>query len=208
MTTTLRNAFIGLSAATAALAASPAMAMDLGCQNADTVRAALRTEGQFVLVTGEATNDTRSRNIFTSNENGSLGYRVEQGSGNTTGQLCVLGKYTDVRVNTNLDSSAPPTWARFGEGTQNDRYFESALRSSGTRILMGARVLIPQTDGSNARGAFMTVSRGNVYNGGAVLVTQNDGSIAPVTTLANLAPQEPNYQNFQARMADPMAPRQ
>ena len=64
---------------------------------------------------------------------------------------------------------------------------------------MGARVLIPQADGSNARGAFMTVSRGNVYNGGVVLITQSDGAISPVTTLANIAPQQPNFANFQGR---------
>lgn len=190
--------------------ATPAMAdIPLGCQDANAVRAALNDPTQpggpqYVLVTGEATNDQRSRNIFTSNENGTLGYNVEQGSGNTTGQLCVVGKYTDVRVNTNLDSTTPPTWARYGSNTTNDRYFESASRTSGVRILMGARVLIPQADGTDARGAFMTVSRGNSY--GSVAITQDDGSITPVTALVNLAPQDPNFRNFQARMHDEPRP--
>jgi hypothetical protein len=175
----------------------------LGCQDADTVRAALNDPtqpggAQYVLVTGEATNDQRSRNIFTSNENGTLGYRVEQGSGNTTGKLCVLGKFTDIKVNTNLDSTTPPpAWARYGANTQNDRYFDAAIQGSDARILFGARVLIPQSDGTNIRGAFMTIARGNGF--GAVIATRSDGTISPVTTLANITPQDPNYQNFQGR---------
>lgn len=190
--------------------ATPAMAdIPLGCQDANAVRAALNDPTQpggpqYVLVTGEATNDQRSRNIFTSNENGTLGYNVEQGSGNTTGQLCVIRKYTDVRVNVNLNSTTPPTWARFGEGTQNDRYFDAAIRGSDARILLGARALIPQADGTDLRGAFMIVSRGN--NFGSVIFTRSDGTIIPDVSLANLADQSPNYQNFQARMRDEPRP--
>ncbi len=196
----LSNAMkLGFGAAAGAMlaCATPAMALDRGCQDADTVRAALRDEGQYVLVTGEAANDVRSRAIFTSNENGELGYNIEQGSGSLSGQLCVIAKYTDVRVNTNLDSTTPPTWARFGSGTANDRFFESAVRNNDARVLLGARILVPQAGGSEVQGAFMTVSKGNGF--GAVMLTQNDGAISPITALANLSPQQPNYANFQGR---------
>lgn len=194
----LKKSMIGFGIASIFCATSPAMALETGCQNADTVRAALRDEGQYVLVTGEAANDVRSRAIFTSNESGALGYNIEQGSGGLSGQLCVIVKYTDVRVNTNLNSTTPPAWARFGSGTANDRFFESAVRNSDARALLGARILIPQADGSEVRGAFMTVSKGNGF--GAVMLTQSDGSISPITALANLSPQQPNYANFQGRM--------
>lgn len=190
--------------------ATPAMAdIPLGCQDANAVRAALNDPTQpggpqYVLVTGEATNDQRSRNIFTSNENGTLGYRVEQGSGNRSGQLCVLGKFTDVKVNTNLESTNLPTWARYDGNTQHDRYFDAAIRGSNARILFGARVLIPQSDGTNVRGAFMTIARGEDF--GSVIATRSDGTISPVATLANIAPQDPNFRNFQARMRDEPRP--
>lgn len=163
--------------------ATPAMALETGCQDANTVRAALQEEGQFVLVNGVRPVPGNPRNIFTSNADGSLGYNVEEGAPNT---LCVGARYTDIRVNQNANL-AIPTWAFRGQGTAHDRWLTETSARTGETVLLGATVLRRDESGQDVRGAFMMVTRGRItgdnstglQNGGAVTITLNDGEIRP-----------------------------
>lgn len=197
---TIGKAFIAASLGVAALTApTAAMALDRGCQNADVVRQALKDEGQFVLVTGVGTIPEAPKNIFTSNANGTLGYNIEQGTGDAVGELCVRVKYTDIKVNPNTDST-PPSWALFGANTSHDQWLAKVQASANDRVLMGATVL-RNVNGQDIRGGFMMVVRGDSLNTsfsstGAVSLTVNGGSITPILVLGNVEKSQPNYNMF------------
>ena len=192
-------------AAMAGLAANDAMALDRGCQNANAVRAALQTEGQFVLVNGFRPIPEQPKNIFTSNANGTLGYNIEQGTGDAVGQLCVRIKYTDIKVNADPNLSTP-SWAILGANTMHDQWIRGVEQKNSEKILMGATVL-RNVDGQDMRGGFMMVTRGNVApnlgieNGGAVTLTINNGEIHPTLALTNIDKVQPNYDTFANRNA-------
>ena len=204
---TLSNAMKSFGTAAvmgAALAcATPAMALETGCQDATAVRTALRDEGQFVLVNGVRPTPEHPRNIFTSNAEGSLGYNIEEGSNNV---LCVAVRYTDIRVNQNANL-AIPTWAFRGQGTAHDRWLADTSARTGETVLLGATVLRRDESGQEVRGAFMMVTRGNIVGGsttgfanaGAVTVTLNDGEIRPTLLLGNVEKVQPNYDRFAQR---------
>lgn len=187
----------------AALAcATPAMALETGCQDATAVRTALRDEGQFVLVNGVRPTPEHPRNIFTSNAEGSLGYNIEEGTNNV---LCVAVRYTDIRVNQNVDL-AIPTWAFRGQGTAHNRWLADTSARTGETVLLGATVLRRDEGGQEVRGAFMMVTRGRGRGGdstftsaGAVTVTLNDGEIRPTLVLGNVEKVQPNYDRFAQR---------
>jgi len=184
-------------------AATPAMALERGCQNADLVRAALKEEGQFVLVSGERPVPGRPKNIFTSNERGDLGYNIEQGQ---PGELCVGIKYTDIHVNKRSDLSVP-SWASRGTNTPHDQYLLRQAARSNDRVVLGATVL-RQVGSDEVRGAFMMVTRGNApagYSGtsGAITITLDSGEIRPGIGLANVEPVHPNYEQFANRQSTP-----
>ena len=186
-------------------AASSANALSLGCQNADVVRQGLKDENQYVLVTGQAINDQRSKNIFTSNPDGSVGYNVEQGSGNATGQLCIRAKYGSIHVNSNSDFQTP-SWALYGSNTLHDQYLSRLQRTNDDKVILGARVLIPQNDGTDLPGQFMMVTRGkpstantDLTSAGVLTVTKDNGEVTPVIAMVNVEVQQPNYANFQGR---------
>lgn len=193
-------ALSALALGTAFTAANDAMALERGCQNADTVRAALRDEGQFVVVSGQRTAIAEQpRNIFTSNQNGTLGYNIEQGTGDATGQLCVRAKYTDIRLNSNSDL-ATPSWALRGTNTPHNAWIVNTQNQSNNRILMGATVL-RQENGQDVRGAFMMVTRADntgLINQtlGSVTVTLSNGNITPSLGLTNVEKVQPNYDAF------------
>lgn len=204
---TLSNAMksFGVAAAIGAALActTPALALETGCQDADTVRTALRDEGQFVLVNGVRPVPEHPRNIFTSNADGSLGYKVEEGTNNV---LCVTARYTDIRVNQNADLSIP-TWAYRGQDSAHNRWLADTSARTGETVLLGATVLRRNENGQEVRGAFMMVTRGNIIGGsttgfanaGAVTVTLNNGEISPVLLLGNVERVQPNYDRFAAR---------
>ena len=204
---TLSNAMKSFGTAAvmgAALAcATPAMALETGCQDANAVRTALRDEGQFVLVNGVRPVPDNPRNIFTSNADGSLGYNIEEGAPNT---LCVRGRYTDIRVNQNANL-AIPSWAYRGQGTAHDRWLAATSARTGETVLLGATMLRRDDSGQEVRGAFMMVTRGRItgdnstglLNGGAVTVTLNNGEIRPTIVLANIETVQPNYDRFAGR---------
>ena len=178
--------------------ATPAMALETGCQDGDAVRTALRDEGQFVLVNGERPIPERPKNIFTSNADGSLGYNIEAGTNNV---LCVRVKYTDIQVNRNPDLSTP-SWARRGDGTGHDRWLADTASRTNERVLLGATVVRRDENGNEVRGAFMMVTRGSPGEGssynsaGAVTVTMASGEIRPTLVLGNVEKVQPNYDRF------------
>lgn len=202
------KSFFGAAIALGAMtAANDAMALDRGCQNADTVRAALRDEGQFVLVTAIRPIPEQPRNIFTSNATGSVGYNIEQG--NTPDRLCVGIKYTDIRVNTNADLSTP-SWALMGANTAHDQWLRQTQSNVDNRVLMGATVL-RDVNGQDVRGGFMMVTRGNVdqnnvghTSAGAVTLSFSNGQIDPALLIANVERQQPNYDAFASRGNQPV----
>ena len=159
------------------------MALDRGCQDADVVRAALAEEGQFVVVSAERGRSTeRPRNVFTSNQNGTLGYNIEQGTGDVRGKLCVAIKYTDVRLNANPDLSTP-SWALRAEGSPHNEWLRTTGREQDNRVLMGATVL-REDNGVEMRGGFMMVTQARQFQdvtgtGGSVTLTLSSGEIRP-----------------------------
>ena len=200
------KSFFGAAIALGAMtAANDAMALDRGCQNADVVRQALRDEGQFVLVTAVSPIPEQPKNIFTSNANGTLGYNIEQGTGEATGKLCVGIKYTDIKVNTD-PSLSTPSWALFGANTTHDQWINQTNITINNKILMGATVL-RNVNGLDTRGGFMMVAQGRAEQGiginniGAVTLTINNGEIHPTLALANVDKVQPNYDTFANRNA-------
>lgn len=198
-----RAALNVIGAVSAFACAAPALALETGCQDATAVRAALQEEGQFVLVNGIRHVPGNPRNIFTSNADGSLGYKIEGGDGT---QLCVSIRYTDIRVNGNTDGPTP-SWALRGANTAHDQWLASVGASRGEKVLMGARVLRRNESGEEVRGAFMMVTRGNVLDSttgqmrsaGGVTITLNSGEIRPTLALGNVEKVQPNYDRFAQR---------
>lgn len=199
-----------VAAAGAALAcATPAMALDRGCQDANTVRAALQDEGQVVVISAQAgRNAERPRNIFTSNQNGTLGYNIEQGTGNALGKLCVRIKYTDVRLNPNPDLSTP-SWALRADGSPHNEWLRTTGRDSDNRVLMGATVL-REENGVEVRGGFMMVTQARQFQdvsgtGGSVTLTLSTGEIRPTLGIDAVQKVQPNYDAFVQRNAPRLA---
>lgn len=187
-------------AAMAGLAANDAMALDRGCQDANAVRTALQTEGQYVVISGIRPIPEQPKNIFTTNKEGTLGYNVEQGTGDAAGKLCVRAKYTDIFLNSNPNLSTP-TWALMGANTAHNQWINETSRTVENKILMGATVL-RDVNGDDIKGAFMMVAKGNAEQGltinniGAITVTTNSGNITPAIALANVEKVQPNYDAF------------
>ena len=193
-----------LALGTAFTAANDALALDRGCQNADVVRQGLKDEGQFVVVSAVRPIPSQPKNIFTTNADGSVGYKIEQGTGNTTGQLCVGIKYTDIRVNSNADMSTP-SWALLGSKTPHDQWLHNVEQRTNEKVLMGATVL-RDVNGQDVRGGFMMVTRGDVSketttmsNAGVVSLSFSDGRIDPALLIANVEKVQPNYDAFANR---------
>lgn len=179
-------------------AANDAMALDRGCQDANAVRAALQTEGQYVVISAIRPIPEQPKKIFTTNKEGTLGYEVEQGTGNATGKLCVVVKYTDIKLNAD-NNLATPSWALMGANTAHNQWISETTRTVENKILMGATVL-REVNGEDMKGAFMMVTRGNTStsfsSSGSITVTTNSGNINPAILLANVEKVQPNYDAF------------
>jgi hypothetical protein len=180
--------------------AANAQSLPTGCHDANMVRTTLQNEGQFVLVSAVRPIPENPKRIFTSNASGSFGYSIEQGTGEVTGQLCVTARYTDIRVNANIEG-ATPRWALIGQNTAHNQWIENTRRENGERILLGARVLRSE-NGQDVRGGFMMVTRGTapgaatLKNGGAITVSFDNGEIRPTVALGDLETHPTNYSLF------------
>jgi hypothetical protein len=202
----ITQALLGTAFALGAMAhANDAMALDRGCQDANLVRTGMATEGQFVLVNAVRPIPTQPRNIFTSNANGTVGYNIEQGTGDQVGKLCVGIKYTDIKVNSDANL-ATPSWALFGANTTHDQWLRQTQARVDNRVLMGATVL-RDVNGQDVRGGFMMVTRGNapqgattIYNAGVTTLTVDSGNLSPNSLLlANVEKVQPNYDVYASR---------
>jgi len=198
ITKALGTAF-ALGAMTAANEAN-AQALSTGCHNADFVRATLQREGQFAIINGVRPIPERPRNMFTTNGSGSLGYNIEQGTGDVTGELCVRARYTDIQLNGNI-TGPTPRWALIGQNTAHNRWLETQRTTTDERVLLGARVLRSE-NGQDVRGGFMMVTRGTadnaqtMNNAGAITISFDNGEIRPTILLGNVEPVQPNYDGF------------
>jgi hypothetical protein len=200
----MKLGFAAMAALGAMAHANDAMALNRGCQDANLVRTGMATEGQFVLVSAISPIPAQPKNIFTSNANGTVGYNIEQGTGDQVGKLCVGIKYTDIKVNGDANL-ATPSWALFGANTTHDQWLLQTQARTNERILMGATVL-RDVNGQDVRGGFMMVTRGDVSastttinNGGAVTLTVNNGEIRPTLVLGNVEKVQPNYDVYASR---------
>ena len=203
-TSKITQALLGTAFALGAMtSANDAMALERGCQDANVVRAGMAAEGQFVLVNAVRPIPSEPRNVFTSNANGTVGYNIEQGTGDAVGKLCVRIKYTDIKVNSD-PNLATPSWALFGANTTHDQWLRQTQERVDNRVLMGATVL-RDVNGQDVRGGFMMVTRGTVErdvtlnNGGAVSLTINNGEIRPTLVLGNVEKVQPNYDLYASR---------
>ena len=171
------------------------------CYDAQLVRNTLDSQNQYALISGYSTTDTRPKNIFTSNSNGSLGYHVVRGEGDVNGKLCIRAKYTDVKINTSLNLSEP-SWARVGNNTEHNRWLNERENTRNAKVLLGATAIVPDAAGHEVRGAFIMVTKTdaientNVMNGGAVTATQPNGSTTVYSVMVNVEKIEPTYANF------------
>lgn len=188
--------------------ASQASAMETGCRNADAVRADLRAESQFVLISARSSTEGFASKIFTSNAQGNLGYQVEEGLGSAAGQLCV-SKYTNIRVNSNSDWSRP-SWAQLPADTEYSRWLNVQEHEFNQKVVLGATAVVPRADGTEVLGSFMIVTVGDLpanlpqasiplHNGGAIRLTDASGAVRSLGNLVNVNTQEPNYANFAGR---------
>jgi hypothetical protein len=175
-------------AATALTAANDAMALDAGqCGTVVDISAALRAEGQMPIVTGFRSIPSRPRNVFTSNENLSLGYNIE-GDGT---QLCVRAKYTDIKLN-NDANFARPSWAYIApDNSPFNTFIEREEQRVNLKIIFGATALVKGQDGIERKGALLTVSkdRGDQYvdsRGAMVAANTNTGVYAVALDLENI----------------------
>lgn len=184
---------------------APAMAMDIGCAPKAQVVQALHDEGQVQIVTGERATVGMPHNIFTTNEDMSVGYVVEAGTGPQSDTACVKVKYTDIHLNKNPDL-ARPTWASFGASSQHDAYLRDQETRLHDHVLMGATGLVRQPDGSERRGAFVMVTMGDApkttpyKSAGAATVTSAKGGISTMMALANVEP----TNNFRVLASKPI----
>ena len=198
-TSKITKALLGTAFALGAMTAANdanAQALSTGCHNADFVRATLQREGQFAVVNAVAPIPERPRNMFTTNGSGSLGYNIEQGTGDVTGKLCVRARYTDIQLNGNINGPTP-RWALIGQNTPHNRWLETQRSTTDERVLLGARVL-RSDNGQDVRGGFMMVTRGSatvstINNTGAITISFDNGEIRPTILLGNIEPVQPNY---------------
>lgn len=153
------------------------------------MNAALRAEGQRTMIIGDrmAIVDDASRtlggridrfvNTVTSNADGSVGYQLEGNlpRAQASTQVCVAAKLTNIRL---FDARRPgvPAGARLGG------FFDQALEemeTRGTRPMLQADTVFPNSDGSYRFGLPMTIL-GNIEG--------KSGSI--VVRLQNTRPQQ------------------
>ncbi len=188
-------------------AASTAQALEVGCQPAQIVRQQMANEGQFKLVEGQAIVGSLPKNIFTSNERGSLGYHIEAGTGADADKLCVNAKYTDIKVNTNSDF-ARPSWVNFGANSEYGKWLTSQEIRDNEKVLFGATSVIRLSNGKEVKGSFIIVTSGNLptdvkdarfKNSGSINLIDSTGKTQPVRTMANVDVAQPNYENFANR---------
>lgn len=176
------------------------------CYDAQLVRNTLDAQSQYALISGYSTTDTRPKNIFTSNSNGSLGYHVVRGEGNVAGQLCISAKLTGIMVNSNANLSEP-TWARIGPAnSQHNQWLSLQQRQSNAKVLLGATSLVQNAQGQEVRGAFLMVTltdapRGSttIFNGAAVTAITGNGNATNFADLVNVEQIQPTFANFANR---------
>lgn len=193
--------------AVAFAAVGEAQALETGCRPAQYVRDQLHLERQFTLVSGERAFALGPKNIFTSNERGSLGYQVEVGAGPDSGALCVRAKYTDVQANDNADF-ARPEWANFGETSEFERWLTVHEALDQEKILFKARSVVRVDSQSEVLGSYILISTGNrpagvkteaVRNVGSVNIVDGAGKTTQALNLANVERNQPNYAAFAKR---------
>lgn len=156
----LTSAFMASLLATA-VAASPANALESKqCGSRAEILTSLKEEGQVEIIGGVRAALGLPRNIFTSNRDGSLGYNIEAGAYDEAGKLCVGAKYTDIRLNSN-PGFARPAWASDGPGSAADLILDKIERKNNDKVIMGATSLVRDANGSERKGAFILVTRGD-----------------------------------------------
>lgn len=209
----MRHHAFGLAAVLIGIgAASPALALDAGtCGSAADIQAALKAEGQVPVVVGNRVTTRKDRpvNIFTSDATGH-GYALEGDApqGQESTKVCVLTRYSGLRVN-DITSSVVPPWALIGNNTEAanencrvtgaglcesyDDYVKRAT-AGGMRVMLVARSEATQSDGSVRAGRLLTV------------LTKPGRKIADVTATNSLGASESvggledvNYTQFASR---------
>jgi hypothetical protein len=200
----MRNAFISTLAAVGAMtAANDATAQSLAmgqCYTPEHVLATRQIEGQFTLVSARRPIPEQPLSIFTSNPTGSFGYRIEDGTGEDAGKKCIMGRYTDVMANPNIEADPIPSWALIGQNTPHNRWLENQRRQTDERVVLGATAL-RTVNGQDLRGAFMMLTKGSatvstIQNTGAITLSFSNGEIRPSVGLVNITPDRNNYDRF------------
>ena len=181
--------------------ASSAQAMDTKtCGSVQEISAALDAEGQYEVITGlRIPAVDRPRNIYTTNEQQTLGYNVEVVGDGSSQRACVAVKYTDIQFNRNSDLSNP-SWAQFPAASPISEYFG---RHPDVKFLMHATTVARREDGSERKGAPIILFRGEAAttafrNSGSVVLTNTTGGVATLTGLANIQTND-NYTTFARR---------
>ena len=160
---------------------------------------------QFVLVTSVRPIPEYPPNFFTSNPSRTLGFAVEREDFGDTNihndNFHVNVKYTDIRLNDNIDGPTPE-WALIGSNSAHNQWLENQRATTDERVLLGATVLRP-VNGQDMRGGFMMVTRGTatestIINTGAISISFNNGEINPTAGLINVMPVKENYDAFLA----------
>jgi hypothetical protein len=181
------------------VAANDAMALETGyCGPTETVKAALRAEGQVPLIIAYRSIPSRPKNYFSTNENLSLGYQFEE----QNGQICVRAKYRDIRLN-NDKNVAIPAWARIApENSSYNGFLNTQRTRDNARVIFGALALGRDVNGREVPTSKIVLTRGDgdqfVNSRGATVAGYANGEYATAMSVEDITPSS----NF-AKLAAP-----
>ena len=153
------------------------------------INASLKSEGQFPIMMGNRVSDDKGINIFTSNDNGSLGYHIsgDKPSVKDSTKFCVA-TYRNIQVNT-VDNPIPPPWAadiKPSEGIDINKAYshgyrvvfnaQSFKKISDTQIVVGKDLVVgvtPQDNGSSVWAVDSNRVPSGLFSMRDFVVTQN-----------------------------------
>lgn len=161
LATTLRRAAYAAPLVFAAAAANVnAQGLNSGCAPKEAINAVLMKEGQFIIAQGNRVTDDRNINVFTSNNDMTLGYNLE-GDAKTlkdSKTICMRTMYDGINLNDAGNKAAPAWWNNISANKGID---PQKAYVNGARAVLVARSFTKAADGSRIPGKYI-VLHGNV----------------------------------------------
>jgi hypothetical protein len=193
----MKLGFAAMAALGAMAHANDAMALETRqCGTSESMRAALRAEGQVPLIVAYRSIPSRPKNYFSTNENLSLGYQFEE----QNGEICIAAKYRDIRLN-NDETVAIPAWARIAPANSAYNGFLNTQQTrDNARVIFGALALGKDANGRDVPTSKIVVTQGRdgqcgriagyqcVSNRGTTVAGYANGEYAIAMDVEDIAP--------------------